>query len=94
MPCTIYKDNQGSIALPRHPTSHVRTKHNDIRHHFIRKAIANQHVDLEYCPTKDMAADLLTKPLPSPSLQSCVRSWAWESSLLSEWECWGLYLCL
>ncbi|TPX52711.1 DNA-directed DNA polymerase [Powellomyces hirtus] len=66
LPCKIYEENQGCIALARNPTSHARTKHIDIRHHFIREAIANQHRDLEYCPTKDMAADLLTKPLPSP----------------------------
>ncbi|TPX57653.1 hypothetical protein PhCBS80983_g03711 [Powellomyces hirtus] len=66
LPCKIYEDNQGCIALARNPTSHARTKHIDIRHHFIREAIANQHVDLEYCPTKDVAADLLTKSLPSP----------------------------
>ncbi|TPX55785.1 DNA-directed DNA polymerase [Powellomyces hirtus] len=66
LPCKIYEDNQGCIALARNPTNHARTKHIDIRHHFIRESIANQHVDLEYCPTKDMAADLLTKPLPRP----------------------------
>ncbi|TPX52706.1 hypothetical protein PhCBS80983_g06461 [Powellomyces hirtus] len=66
LPCKSYEDNQGCIALTRNPTSHNRTEHINIRYHFIRETIANQHGDLDYCPTKDMAADLLTKPLPSP----------------------------
>ncbi|TPX52840.1 DNA-directed DNA polymerase [Powellomyces hirtus] len=58
----IYEDNQGCITLARNPTSHTRTKHIHIGHHFICKATANQHVDLEYCPIKDIAADKLAQP--------------------------------
>ncbi|TPX52664.1 hypothetical protein PhCBS80983_g06464 [Powellomyces hirtus] len=61
--CKIYKDNQGCMALTRNHTSHARTKHIDIRHHFIHKATANQHVDLEYWLTRDMAGALLIMPV-------------------------------
>ncbi|TPX51980.1 hypothetical protein PhCBS80983_g06535 [Powellomyces hirtus] len=56
LPCKIYEDNQGCVALARNSTSHARTKHINIRHHFIHEAIVNQQVDLEYCPTKDMGS--------------------------------------
>jgi hypothetical protein len=60
---TIYADNQSCIALSHNPTSHSRAKHIGIRHHFIRERIKNDEVDLLYCSTKDMVADVFTKPL-------------------------------
>lgn len=60
----IKEDNQGAIALSRNPTAHSRTKHIDIRFHFIRKAHEDGIVDITYCPTSEMVADLLTKPIP------------------------------
>jgi len=56
-------DNQSSIKMSQNPVLHSKTKHIDIRYHYIREAVAKGTVTLEYCPTKDMAADLLTKPL-------------------------------
>lgn len=60
----IYGDNQGAIALAKNPTSHARTKHIDIQHHFVREAVADGKVTLQYVSTKEMIADGLTKPLP------------------------------
>ena len=60
----IKEDNQGAIALARNPVAHSRTKHIDIRFHFIRKAHEEGIIDIVYCPTSDMVADLLTKPIP------------------------------
>lgn len=62
-PTVIYEDNQGTIALAKNPVSHSRTKHIDIRHHFIREATESEIIIVEYCPTKEMLADMLTKPL-------------------------------
>uniref|UniRef100_A0AAV1TTF0 Copia protein n=1 Tax=Peronospora matthiolae TaxID=2874970 RepID=A0AAV1TTF0_9STRA len=59
----ISKDNQGSIALAKNPEFHKRTKHIDIRYHFAREKVAEGQVVLEYCPTKDMKADIMTKPI-------------------------------
>ena len=61
---TLFADNQGSIALAGNPQHHARTKHIDIQYHYVRELILNQHVNLIYCPTEIMAADILTKPLP------------------------------
>ena len=60
----LMEDNQGTIAIARNPIAHSRTKHIDIRYHYVREAIDNESVDVEFCPTTEMIADLLTKPLP------------------------------
>ena len=62
-PTTIREDNQGAIAIAKNPVSHSRTKHIDIKYHFIRDVVINKTVVLEYCGTEDMLADILTKAL-------------------------------
>ena len=59
----ILEDNQACIAMAKKPLFHRRTKHVDIRHHFIRELVQKGVIQLTYCPTEDMAADLLTKDL-------------------------------
>ena len=65
----LMEDNQGAIALSQNPVEHARTKHIDIRYHFIREAIQQGLVELKYCSSCDMVADMLTKPLPSGQFQ-------------------------
>ncbi len=61
---TILKeDNQGAIAISKNPVSHARTKHIDIKFHFIHEAVKEKIISLTYCPIEKMTADLLTKPL-------------------------------
>jgi len=59
----INMDNQGAMALTRNPQFHQRTKHIDIRYHFVRHVEANGGIKLAYTPTDQMIADGLTKPL-------------------------------
>ena len=59
----IKEDNQGTIALLRNPKYHPRMEHIDIKYHFICDKVEKKALVLEYCPTKQMLADLLTKPL-------------------------------
>jgi hypothetical protein len=64
-PTTLMEDNQGAIAITKNPIAHARTKHIDIRYHYIRKAVnEGTIIEVGYCPTKQMIADVLTKPLP------------------------------
>ena len=62
-PTTILEDNQSSIAMARNPQFHGRAKHIDIKHHFVREQVTNGSIELQYCPTNDMLADILTKGL-------------------------------
>jgi len=62
-PVKIMEDNQGAIAIARNSIAHARTKHIDIRFHYVREVIEEGIIEIEYCPTEVMIADLLTKPL-------------------------------
>jgi hypothetical protein len=70
---TIFEDNQSAIALAKNPVHHARTKHIDIRHHYIREKLESGDIRLEYIHTSDMVADALTKPLPRPAFEKHVR---------------------
>ncbi|THH08422.1 hypothetical protein EW146_g8993 [Bondarzewia mesenterica] len=61
----LFSDNQSAIALTQDHQYHARSKHIDIRYHFIRWVVKNGALRLIYCPTEDMVADTLTKALPS-----------------------------
>ncbi|CAI5717429.1 unnamed protein product [Peronospora effusa] len=63
---TIYEDNEGAIALAKNPEFHKRTKHIDIRYHFVREKVEKNQVVLQYCPTQDMLADIMTKAIAAP----------------------------
>jgi hypothetical protein len=61
-PVTIFEDNQGAIALVENPVHHQRSKHIDIKYHFIRNECNRGKIDVVYLPSEDMIADILTKP--------------------------------
>ena len=62
----IFEDNQGCIALSDNPVFHKRSKHIDIRYHFIRERAASGEIKLRYVATEHQLADLLTKGLAGP----------------------------
>nr|GEX66562.1 ribonuclease H-like domain, reverse transcriptase, RNA-dependent DNA polymerase [Tanacetum cinerariifolium] len=53
-----------SIALVRNPVFHGRSKHSDIRYHFIRECVENGHINVEHVSGELQRADILTKALP------------------------------
>jgi hypothetical protein len=63
-PLMILGDNQGAIALAKDNKFHARTKHIGLRYHFIREAVEDGKVKMEYIPTADNVADIFTKVLP------------------------------
>lgn len=63
-PVKIFVDNKGEEALAKNPKNHSPTKHINVRHHFIRKCVSRQAFKIHHVSTKDMIADMLTKPLP------------------------------
>jgi hypothetical protein len=70
----IYGNNQGSLSLAENPKFHQRTKHIDVKHHFIREHIENGSIDLWYVETANMVADGLTKPLPPHNMRNSYSS--------------------
>jgi len=56
-------DNESAIKIAYNPVDHIRTKHIEIRHHFIRDHVNRGDIELMYVPTKDNLADIFTKPL-------------------------------
>ena len=64
LPTLIYEDNQGAIQLSRNPKFHNRTKHIDVRCHFVRERVKSKEIGVDYCPTQDMVAYIMTKGLP------------------------------
>ena len=59
----IYCDSKASIAMTKKPSFHSRTKHIDVRFHFIRDLVAKEEILLKYCSTHKQLADILTKSL-------------------------------
>ena len=62
-PTTLHEDNQSCISLALNPIHHARTKHLDIQLHFVRDRVNKQAIQLQYIPTEENCADILTKPL-------------------------------
>ena len=57
-------DNTSAINLSKNPILHSRTKHIEIRHHFLRDHVQKGDCVLEFVDTKNQLADIYTKPLP------------------------------
>ena len=56
----MFEDNQSTTVMAKNPQFHGRVKYIDIRH---QEQVANGTIKLEYCPTTDMTADMITKGL-------------------------------
>jgi hypothetical protein len=83
----IFEDNQGAIALANNPEYHARTKHIDVQYHFVRECVEMGKIKLVYCPTEEMIADALTKPLSRDRFEKLVSRMGLESmNVFKKWE--------
>ena len=64
-PVKMYEDNQSAICLAENPKDHSKTKHIAIKYHCLRDLVANNEIEIEYCNTEKMLADMFTKALPA-----------------------------
>lgn len=72
-PIKIGCDNQSALALAKTDGFRARSKHIDVRHHYIRDKLEDNTIDLEYILTEQMVADSLTKAVPGPKNNFCAR---------------------
>lgn len=61
---TIIEDNQGCIQLIKSDQCGGRTKHIDVSYLHVRDLQEKKIINIQYCPSDEMLADLITKPLP------------------------------
>ena len=69
-PVVVCEDNQSCISMLNNNGSSRKSKHIDTRYNFVRDLVAKRVVAVKYCPTEQMVADILTKPLPRVKLGS------------------------
>ncbi|KAM2668095.1 hypothetical protein EV2_019715 [Malus domestica] len=62
-PTLAYCNKVSTIKLSRNPVMHGRSKHIDVRFHFLRDLVKNGVLELVQCSSQDQVADVLTKPL-------------------------------
>ena len=87
-------DNQSTQKNCYTPQFHGRTKHIEIKYHFIRDEVESRNVKLEYCRSEDMIADMLTKGLPITQFVKLRQMHGWHcippaivGGTLDRWYC-------
>ncbi|GMP75039.1 hypothetical protein CsSME_00032259 [Camellia sinensis var. sinensis] len=81
---TLFCDNTSAINISKNHVQHSRTKHIDIRHHFIRELVEEGLVVLEHIPTEHQKADIFTKPLDLlRGFRTCDQSSLWTTNSVS-----------
>ena len=69
----IKSDNTSAINISKNSILHSRTKHIEIRHHFLRDHVLKGDCVLEFVDTKNQLANIFTKPLPKDSFYTIRR---------------------
>lgn len=62
---SLYCDKMSEISILKNHMQHSRTKHIDIRHHFIRELVDKKFIELKHVSTEKQLVDIFTKPLES-----------------------------
>ena len=66
----VYYDNSSAIDISKNPVQHSKTKHIEIKYHFIKDPVERKIVYLEYIPTERQNADIFTKPLDKSKFET------------------------
>ena len=91
-PTLLKADNQGAIELLNNNKFHTRTKHINVRYHFIHEVIENKFLDIQYVPTDENIVDIFTKALARPLFEKfrgmLGLCYAWGGVLRLEQVCY------
>lgn len=68
----VYSDSQSAIHLAKNQVFHARTKHIDVRYHFVREILEEDEILLQKIPTKENPADMLTKVVTRAKFEHCL----------------------
>jgi hypothetical protein len=68
-PVVIFEDNQSCIKIANNPELHGRSKHIDVRYHFVQEKVERNEITIKYCNTTEMIADIFTKALAKPQFE-------------------------
>ncbi|GMF20471.1 unnamed protein product [Phytophthora fragariaefolia] len=77
---TVYEDNQSCIKICNNSESHGRSKHIDIRYHFVQEKVEQHEFTAAYCNTTYMVADIFTKALDKHQFRELRAKLRWQSS--------------
>ena len=69
-PTILYEDNEACIAMTKNKMVTGRSKHIELKQHYVREQVGLNNIELQYISTKLQRADLLTKNLPRPTFES------------------------
>ena len=62
-PTKVHWDSHRAVKLAHNPFYHAKSKHIELRHHFVREKIESKEIELIYCNTSDNVVDIFTKPV-------------------------------
>ena len=68
----VFCDSQSAIHLAKNQVFHVRTKHIDVRYHFVREIIEDEKILLQKIGTAENPADMMTKVVTSTKFKHCL----------------------
>lgn len=71
LPTDLFNDNNGAVFLSQEAAVNSRSKHIDIRHHYIRDLVRREIISPRQIDTKEMPADYLTKYAVKPVIDKC-----------------------
>ena len=83
-PTSLLIDNNAALKLTRNPELHDRTKHIELKYHFLREMTLSGRINTRRVSTKNNLADLLTKPLPRDAHENLVNGLGMDKSTCVE----------
>ena len=90
--CSISHATIKELSLAKDNKFHARTKHIDLRYHFIHEVVKDGKIQVKYIPTDDNVSDIFTKPLPRPKFTKFVELLGLRRSddTKAKHRCWSL----